>query len=127
MNHARPQTRQVRDHGQAKSRPQLRAIHVRDLSASAIRPRQQAREQSVHIRGNDAALTGHNADVATDIDTPQTDCIRERAAVTVATLTDIESGNQQVKRCPIHRFAVDILPPISFPVRIRHNPAYVRL
>lgn len=127
MNLARPQTRQVREHGQAKSRPQLRLFRVREQSASAFSPRQQAREQSVHIRGIDAASTGHNLAVATDLDTPQTNRDSELATTTVATLTGIERGNEHAKSCPIRCIAVDILPPISFPVCIHHNSAYVLL
>jgi hypothetical protein len=127
MNQSRPQSRQGREHGQAANRPQLRLIRVREQSSSVSSPGQQAWEQSVHIRGNDAVSTGHDPAVATGEDTPQTDRDSELAAATVAPLTGIERGNEQVKRCPIRRIVVDILPPISFPVRIRYNPVYVLL
>jgi len=39
------------------------------------------------------------------MDTPQIDRDSELAAATVAPLTGIERGNEQVKRCPIHRIA----------------------
>lgn len=127
MNLARPQTRQVRDRDPIEESPQLRLIRVREQSASAFSPRQQARERSVHIRGNDAASTGHNLAVATDMDTPQIDRDSELPACTIASLAGIELGNQQAKRCPIRCIAVDILQPISFPLCIHHNSAYVLL
>ena len=105
----------------------MRLFRVREQSASAFSPRQQAREQSVHIRGNDAALTGHSLAAAMDMDTPQTDRDSELATTTVATLTGIERGNEQAKRCPIRCITVDVLPPVSFPVCIHHNSAYVLL
>lgn len=122
-----PQTRQVREHGQAEIRPKLRLTRVRKLSAVASSPRQQAREQSVHVLSSDAASTGHEPAVTRNMDTPQTDRDSELAAATVATLTGVERGNEQAKRCPIRCIAVAILPPISFPVCIHHNSAYVLL
>ena len=89
MNHAQPQTRQVREHGQAEARPQLRLIRVLEQSASASSPGQQAREQSVHIRGNDAASTAHDPAAATDMDTPQTDNNPEHAVTAAPSLAGI--------------------------------------
>jgi hypothetical protein len=125
MNQTRPQTRQIREHGQAEARPQLRLVHVRAQSAAASSPGQRAREQSVHVRGNDTSSTGHDLAVATDIDSSQADRDSELATATVEPLTGIERGNAQVKHCPIHGIAVDALPPISFPVHIRHISPYV--
>lgn len=127
MNHSRLQARHIREHGQAKARPQLRLIHVLAQSAALSSPRQQAREQSVQVRGNDTPSTGHDPAVATDIHTPQTDRDSELAAATVSPQAGIKRGNAQVKHCPIRGIAVDISPPISFLVRIRYNPAYVLL
>jgi hypothetical protein len=127
MNHARTQSRQVREHGQAKSRPQLRLIRVRKQSAAASSPGQQARVQTVHIRGNDAASTGREPVAATELDIPQTDPIREPVVAAVQSQSGMGREPIQAGNCPIHRIAVDILPPTSFPVCIRHNPAYVLL
>lgn len=124
MNLARPQTRQVREHGQAKSRHQLRLFRVREQSASAFSPRQQPRKQSVHIRGNDAASTGHNSATATGIDIPQPDCIRELATAAVQPQTGLGREPDLARNCLMHWIDLDILPPISFPVCLHHNAAY---
>lgn len=124
MNHARTQSRPVREDGQAKSRPQLRLIRVRKQSAAASSPGQQARVQTVHIRGNDATSTGREPAAATELDIPQTDSIREPAVVAVQPQTGM--GREPVQ-AGSYRIAVDILPPTNFPVCIRHNPAYVLL
>jgi hypothetical protein len=107
--------------------PQVRLIHIREQSASASSPCQQARKQSVHIRGNDAASIGHDPAVATDTDTPQTDRDSELVAATVAPLTGIEREPDTAENYPIRRIAGDNSPPIGFPVHIRHISPYVLL
>ena len=106
-------------------RPQLRLIRVREQSASASSPRQQARAQTVHIRGNNAASTVREPAAAADLDIPRTGCIPELVVAAVQPQTGIGREPDQAGNCPIHRITVDILPPTSFPVHIRHNPAYV--
>jgi len=61
MNHARPQARQSRGHEQTEDSPQLRPIRVHEQSAFVSSPRQEARQQSVHIRGKDTVSTGYMA------------------------------------------------------------------
>jgi len=127
MNPSRPQTRQIHEHGQARNRPQLRLIRVHEQSAAKSSPGQRPQEQSVNIRGNYAASIAHDRATATDTDTPQTEYNSTLAATAASSLTDIMQEPHQAKGCPIRHITVDILPPVSFPVHVRHNPAYVLL
>lgn len=122
-----PQARQVREHGQAEIRPQMRLIPVREQSTSASSPGQRARKQSVHIRGNDEASTGRESAAATEMVIPQPDRICELAVAAVRPQTGLGCEPDQARNCSMQHIAVDILSPISFPVRIRHNPVYVLL
>jgi hypothetical protein len=90
-------------------------------------PRQQAREQSVHIRGDDEASTGRVSAAATGMDVPQTDRESEHAAATGAPLPGNQRGNKQAMHYPIHGIAVNVMPSFSFPVHIRHNQVHVLL
>lgn len=125
MNHARTQSRQIREDGQAKSRPQLRLIRVRKQSAAASSPGQQARAQTVRIRGDDAVSTVREPAAATGMDTPQADRVPQLAVAVVQPHTGIGREPDQAGGCPIHRIAVNISPPISFPIHIRSISAHV--
>jgi hypothetical protein len=61
------------------------------------------------------------------MDISQAGCIPELAVTASQPQTGKGRVPVQAGNCPIHRIAVDILPSISFPVCIRHNPAYVLL
>jgi hypothetical protein len=71
MNHAPPQTRQVRERDQAGNRPQLRLIRVPEQSVFANSPRQQARQQSVRILDQATILTRWDKAQAAAAKSPQ--------------------------------------------------------
>jgi hypothetical protein len=119
MEHPRPQTRQIREHGQAKDKPQLRLIRVRDKSAAASSPCQQARQQTVRSRDKDTASTGCQAAAATDANGPQTGRNPELSTSAASFLTNIGCEPKQAENCPDHRIAVAISPPTRFPIHIR--------
>jgi hypothetical protein len=119
MNHARPQTRQIRERDQAGGRPQLRLIRVREQSVFANSPRQQARRQSVCSRGKGAVSTVRNSAATTHTDTPLSDRDSGLAAATATPLTGIGRDSEPAMRYPRHRIAVAISPLIRFPVHIR--------
>lgn len=124
MKHARPQARQIREREQAKGSPQLRLILVREQSASAFSPRQQARQQSVRGCGKAALSTVRIAATTTDADTPRSDRDSVLAAVTAKPLTSIGRESEQAANCPDHCIAVVFSSLIHFPVHIRsisHN------
>ncbi len=127
MNHSRPQTRQIREHGQAADRPQLRLIHVRAQSAAASRTRQRARQQSVRSPDKDTASTRSQMTTARAANGPQTGRNLGFPTSAASFLNNTGREPKQAKNCPGGRIAVAISPPISFLVRIRYNPAYVLL
>jgi hypothetical protein len=119
MSRSRPQTRQVREHGQAKDWPHLRLIRVRGQSTAASNPCHQAREQSVRSRDKDTVSTSCQKAAATDGNRPQTD--RNPALWTSAASVLIKIGcePEQAKSCPSGRIVVATSQPPHFLVRIR--------
>jgi hypothetical protein len=119
MSHSRPQTRQVREHGQAKDWPQLQLIRVRGQSTAASNPCHQAREQSVCCRDKDTVSTGCQKAVAADGNRPQTDRNPALSTTAASFLIKIGFELEQAKSCPSGRIVVAISQPLRFPVRIR--------
>ena len=119
MSHSRPQTRQVREHGQAKDWPQLRLIRVRGQSAAASSPCHQAREQSVRCRDKDTVSTGCQKTAAADGNRPQTDRNPALSATAASFLTKIGSEPEQAQSGPSGGSVMATPQPTRFPVCIR--------
>jgi hypothetical protein len=120
----RSQTQQIRDLDSAGNRTRTQTVRIRELSASAISPRKQARPRTGSVLGNAAASTVREQAVATDSNCPQP--VRSRELSTSSNWLPAQSVREHdpATNCPRRCIAVSILPPIIFPVRIRTTPAY---
>jgi hypothetical protein len=127
MSCSRPGKRQIREHGQAKDRPQLRLIRVREQSVVASSPCQQARQQTVRSSDINADSTACNAAAATDGNDPQTGRNPELSRSTASFLTNIGCEPEQAENCAGGRIVVAISTPNRFPVQIRRIPTYDRV
>jgi hypothetical protein len=123
MNHARPQSRQIREREQAKDRPQLRLIRVREQSTFASSPRQQ----SVRSRDQGAVSPVRDLKAAMDMDTPRAGHYSELADAKTSLLTGSSRESEPAAIGPRHRLVVAISPLTSFPVHIRTISKHVRI
>ena len=127
MNHARPQSRQIREREQAKDRPQLRLIRVREQSTFASSPRQQTPQQSVRSRDKGAVSPVRDLTAAMDMDTPRAGHYSELADAKTSLLTGSSREPEPAAIGPRHRLVVAISPLTSFPVHIRTISKHVRI
>ena len=127
MNHARPQSRQIREREQAKDRPQLRLIRVREQSTFASSPRQQTGQQSVRSRDQGAVSTVRDLTVAMDMNTPRVGHDSKLAVAKTSLLSGSSREPELAANCPPHRLVVAISPLTSFPVHIRTISKHVRI
>jgi hypothetical protein len=125
MNCSQPGKQQIREHGLAKDRPQLRLIRVRKQSAVASSPCHQARQQTVRIPERTTDTAVREQALAMIANRPQTVRSLARSTSTISLLTKIGCEPRQAKNCPSRRIVVSMFPPASFPVHIRIIPAYV--
>ena len=117
----------VREREQAEGSPQSRLIRIREQSASASSPRQQARPQSVRIRDEGTVSTVRDTAAATDADTPQTDRDSELSVATASPLIGNGRESKQPKGCPVRRIVVATSPPTNFRVHIHIISTNVRI
>jgi hypothetical protein len=125
MSHSRPQTRQVREHGQAKDWPQLRLIRVRGQSVTASSPCHQAREQSVRSRDKDTVSTGCQKAAAADGNRPQTDRNPALSTSAASFLTKIGCEPEQAQSRPSGGIVMATPQPTRSPVYVRNILVYV--
>ena len=122
-----PQTRQFHERGQAQYRARAQIICVREQSTSMLRPRHQARQQTVRIRELTTASTFRKHAFAWNAGYPQTVGRLELSISTTSSLTAIVHEPRQAKNRPRSSIAVSFSPLTSFPVRIRIIPPYVHI
>jgi hypothetical protein len=119
MNCSQPEKLQVREHGQAKDRPQLRLIRVREQAAAASSQWHQARQQTVRSRGIDTVSTGCRTAAGTDANGPRTGRNPGLSPTAASFLTNIGCEPEPAPNCPGGRIVLAISPPTRFPVHIR--------
>lgn len=125
MSGSWPRARQIRDRDSVKNRTRTQTVRVREQSVSAFSPRKQASPRTGRVLGNAAASIVREPAAAADSHCPQT--VRNRELSTFANWSRAQSVREHgpATNCPRRCIAVSILSPISFPVRIQINPAYV--
>jgi hypothetical protein len=114
-----PRTRPVHDHEQSTNQTQAQPIRVRELSMSALSPRQQARSHSFRIRDHITVSTVRGQALAADTHSPQT--VRSLAPSMSANSSRprICRDPRLASHCPRRRMLDSILWPTHFPVRLR--------
>jgi hypothetical protein len=123
MNHARPQSRQIREREQAKDSPQLRLIRVREQSTFASSPRQRL----VRSRDQGAVSPVRDLTAAMDMDTSRAGHYSELADAKTSLLTGSSREPEPAAIGPRQRLVVAISPLTSFPVLIRTISKHVRI
>src|ERR1043166_7339791 len=122
-----PQTRQFRGPEHAQYRARVQIVNVREQSASAFSPCQQARRQTVRIRDLATTSIVRKQASAQNAHCPQAIRSLESATSTTSSLTGTIYKHQQAENCPKRSISISVSPLVSFPVQIRIIPTYVHV
>jgi hypothetical protein len=122
-----PQTRQFHDRGQAQYRARTQTICVHEQSTPMLRPRHQARQQTVRIRELTTASTVRKQGFAWSARYPRTVRSLEVSPSVTSSLTRTVHELRQAENYPRRSIAVSVSPLTNFPVHIRIIPVYVHI
>lgn len=124
INGSRPRQQPVREPDLARHRAHPRAVHVREQSAIAFYPRQQAQQRTVLEHGHASALAIRGQAVAAATTQPPSVHDLGRSTSSTAPPTRTFRGSHLATGSSTQRIRVSVSPPTQFSVHIHFIPAY---